>query len=195
MKMIHFAAAAVAALALTPATAATFTSSSSINGGGSFCNVNTNTTAFATGEVLGYTPQDCEGGFTVAIDTTAKTITLTNIIGSPFGNYDFSTLEITGITEVTITSLSTLQYLPIFNPEQFEGSALTPAPLLSFTGSSILITFDTAGVGQFNFGADGGQAIFAYNGGVVPEPASWAMMIAGFGLVGAAMRRRALATA
>jgi hypothetical protein len=31
-------------------------------------------------------------------------------------------------------------------------------------------------------------------GDVVPEPASWAMLIAGFGLVGAALRRRALAT-
>ena len=32
-------------------------------------------------------------------------------------------------------------------------------------------------------------------GGTVPEPTSWAMMIAGFGLVGAAMRRRAIALA
>jgi hypothetical protein len=31
--------------------------------------------------------------------------------------------------------------------------------------------------------------------GSVPEPASWAMMIAGFGLIGGAMRRRAAATA
>lgn len=31
--------------------------------------------------------------------------------------------------------------------------------------------------------------------GVVPEPASWAMLIAGFGLVGAAMRRRRAAVA
>ena len=30
---------------------------------------------------------------------------------------------------------------------------------------------------------------------MVPEPASWAMMIAGFGLVGAAVRRRRMATA
>lgn len=29
----------------------------------------------------------------------------------------------------------------------------------------------------------------------VPEPANWAMLIAGFGLIGAAMRRKALATA
>jgi hypothetical protein len=33
--------------------------------------------------------------------------------------------------------------------------------------------------------------VFAFPGsGVVPEPATWAMLIAGFGLVGAAMRRR-----
>jgi hypothetical protein len=31
---------------------------------------------------------------------------------------------------------------------------------------------------------------FALLGSDVPEPASWAMMIAGFGLTGAAMRRR-----
>ncbi len=31
---------------------------------------------------------------------------------------------------------------------------------------------------------------FITRGGVVPEPATWAMMIAGFGLVGVAARRR-----
>lgn len=34
-----------------------------------------------------------------------------------------------------------------------------------------------------------------FDGSVVPEPASWAMMIAGFGIVGAAMRRRRQAIA
>lgn len=48
---------------------------------------------------------------------------------------------------------------------------------------------------QLHFGV--GDGIFADNGGAfrvtitaVPEPASWAMMIAGFGLAGAAMRRK-----
>ncbi|WP_010543554.1 FxDxF family PEP-CTERM protein [Sphingomonas elodea] len=41
------------------------------------------------------------------------------------------------------------------------------------------------GVGRGN-GSYGAQAVFA----PVPEPASWAMMIGGFGFVGAAMRRR-----
>ena len=54
----------------------------------------------------------------------------------------------------------------------------------------------------------GGAALFSYSGKTVvaieefsvtppgvPEPASWAMLIAGFGLTGAAMRRRRLAVA
>jgi PEP-CTERM motif len=42
------------------------------------------------------------------------------------------------------------------------------------------------------FGPDqAGRLTVTLVGGAVPEPASWAMMIAGFGLVGAAMRRRA----
>jgi len=37
--------------------------------------------------------------------------------------------------------------------------------------------------------------VFTNSGSVVPEPASWAMLIAGFGLVGAVARRRRAATA
>lgn len=47
----------------------------------------------------------------------------------------------------------------------------------------------TAGTYEFTLPND--RVTFNIGGGtVVPEPASWAMMIAGFGLVGAAMRRR-----
>ena len=44
---------------------------------------------------------------------------------------------------------------------------------------------------NFQFDVAGGGG----GGGAVPEPASWAMMIAGFGLIGAAMRRRVMAKA
>ena len=47
-----------------------------------------------------------------------------------------------------------------------------------FTSGDITQTFD-------------GVAVLGSVGGGVPEPASWALMIAGFGLVGSAMRRRA----
>ena len=54
---------------------------------------------------------------------------------------------------------------------------------------------------QIDFGPGGGtltladpqgwsNAVLYTPPGVVPEPATWAMMIAGFGLTGAAIRRR-----
>lgn len=54
------------------------------------------------------------------------------------------------------------------------------------TGSSITLTYGYA-VGEKIEDTGGG------GGGVVPEPATWAMMITGFGMVGAAMRRRRVA--
>lgn len=45
----------------------------------------------------------------------------------------------------------------------------------------------TSGIG---LGTGGGGDGFDPGGGVVPEPSSWAMLIAGFGLVGAVARRR-----
>ena len=47
-------------------------------------------------------------------------------------------------------------------------------------------------------GGNGSTFIFAFRGvggSTVPEPASWALMIAGFGMVGAAMRRKSLVAA
>ena len=71
----------------------------------------------------------------------------------------------------------------------------------SFTGSGYSI-FSFSGLGTFrgitfrdnSDGAGVRFQNFSYNSvaaGGVPEPASWAMMIAGFGLAGTAMRRRA----
>jgi len=56
------------------------------------------------------------------------------------------------------------------------------------------ISGDCAGGGDYSSGrSDFGSQGFSgsgANGGAVPEPATWAMMIVGFGLVGSAMRRR-----
>lgn len=51
-------------------------------------------------------------------------------------------------------------------------------------------TLRIANVGSLQFRGDA-----ALPAGAVPEPATWAMMISGFGLVGGAMRRRSCATA
>lgn len=61
---------------------------------------------------------------------------------------------------------------------------------LNFTGTARSIVLGGSGsyFDNVTFGAGGGPAT-----GSVPEPASWAMLIAGFGLTGAAMRRRRVA--
>jgi hypothetical protein len=51
------------------------------------------------------------------------------------------------------------------------------------TGIVIDNVTDPAGLGYDDFN-------FTFMGGGIPEPAVWAMMIAGFGMVGAALRRR-----
>lgn len=65
---------------------------------------------------------------------------------------------------------------------QFTGFKADPGQLVS------RFTFVSTGGGILNTGIDN---IYATPAGGVPEPAAWAMMLSGFGLVGGAMRRRA----
>lgn len=101
-------------------------------------------------------------------------------------NANAGTYVTTGLTGMTYQSLG----LPLDN-----------AQMLGFDISG------NTGRGYFNFGSDlyginlatgaptllgniGAGSLVGLAAGAVPEPQSWAMMIAGFGLVGAAMRRR-----
>ena len=51
-------------------------------------------------------------------------------------------------------------------------------------------TSDTAGKTYEGVFLSIGNISYSLTDGAVPEPASWAMMIGGMGMVGAAMRRR-----
>ena len=73
------------------------------------------------------------------------------------------------------------------------------APKLTFnhSGSTLVLSFQAYG-GGWQGGNDEGWGIdnlaigFTPAGAVVPEPADWALMLAGFSLAGAALRRRRL---
>jgi hypothetical protein len=60
---------------------------------------------------------------------------------------------------------------------------------------AVATAFDNGVAGPFALTIAGpGTATLIGDEGAVPEPASWAMMIAGFGLVGGALRRRTVKT-
>lgn len=93
---------------------------------------------------------------------------------------------------VTFTSLLS-GLTPTDNPV---GSYL--ADVFSFAAiSTRYVRFEASGCPQSNPGTFAACAIgeVAFRAGAVPEPSSWMMLIAGFGLTGAAMRRRAIVAA
>ena len=97
---------------------------------------------------------------------------------------------LTSLNGSTFTSLAT-GLSPTDNPV---GSYL--ADVFTFGAvSTRYVRFEASGCPQANPGSFPACAIgeFAFRTAAVPEPASWAMMIAGFGLVGATMRRRCTA--
>ena len=81
----------------------------------------------------------------------------------------------------------------------FTASSLTPGNWLHYqaTGTAAItgaVSFDFA-YNSFGIPAKDFVIDRVYFGAAVPEPASWAMMLGGFGLVGGAMRARRKATA
>jgi hypothetical protein len=91
----------------------------------------------------------------------------------------------------------------------FAQNGLPPVPRVSDVFSDVMVDeleerdflFFSGGIlktgetGRFEYGLtvtdpDGNNPFYIRQSGVVPEPATWAMLITGFGLVGFAMRRR-----
>lgn len=133
------------------------------------------------------------GNYFVNPDASTLTSTIEAAIGAAFQNYNNVTLQLLGAPAGIGLDFTPSAYTGAFSraADQVFGFDLT------FTGLA---------AGSYNFGinalVDGGIIAteldsITVTGGGVPEPASWALMIAGFGLVGAAVRRRraALATA
>ncbi len=102
-----------------------------------------------------------------------------------------STLSIQDIHPTGIDVI--FRYQSGANPAQFfGGSSLTaPGQSYSYTNSGFLTVGDVVSVvinRAGNYGSDSTGVNFSLS--TVPEPANWALLIAGFGLTGAALRRR-----
>jgi hypothetical protein len=80
----------------------------------------------------------------------------------------------------------------LFSPADFAlftgtgtvNAMLSGSGMSTVVGAGNLVTQISTRAGGF------GRVTYTYNESAVPEPASWAMMVGGFGLLGAAMRRR-----
>ena len=167
MNKLMFAAAAVAVSMAAPA-AATFTLNNSLGGDGF---VVTNGAAFTL-----YSGNDGTDNNVTSFTTTATAAATIS------GRWRFYTFDVDGSS---------------FDPAGFViNGVLTqlttngiPRPALQFGTYSFNVNAGD-NFGFFVRTTDGalGRGVFTVN--AVPEPSSWAMLIAGFGLVGAAARRR-----
>jgi hypothetical protein len=173
MKKLAFAAALAAATAASPASAA-FTLSNDLGG----------------------------DGFVVINSPTAFTLYSAN---------DGTGNNVTSFTQLA-EAASTISGKWRYFTYDVDGSSFDPA---GFVVNGVLTQLTTNGiprpsvqVGTFSFSVNPGDSygffVRTTDGalgrgvltvGAVPEPASWAMLIAGFGLVGAAARRRRITVA
>lgn len=110
-------------------------------------------------------------------------------------SFDF-TGPVSGTYGATSSTLGNLNFGSFSNLSTLSVNISNIAP--NFAMTDFTFFFDATSAGSAGFGLqDGGNDNvgtvvdnLALSVGAVPEPATWAMMIAGFGLVGAGMRRR-----
>jgi hypothetical protein len=178
-KLACVAAAALATVTAAPASAATFIGDNvtikRLQGGNSVFKTVTTT--------VGATPEYSDNFF--SIDVTANQV-LFDVVSGNFSIGDI-VYEISGLdfddNPATANVIEDFSATQIFaSPNKLIGmdrATITPTGLFRFSLKQT--TGASSGFATVTFGAAPIQS-------AVPEPATWAMMIGGFGLVGGAMR-------
>ena len=196
MKPLFFAVAAVANLAALPASAAVITASLDA----SAMQINLlNSVAIApvslgAGDTLDLTINFTNGPMKVGNGSALWIGLLSN--GDAATLNSTATMFVLGGSANMVGSVNGTQDNSFAHVGNFFGGFQTGPGDLSFAGLRQTLTINSS---DLQGPRDYDRAFFYFSelpqGGVVPEPASWAMLIAGFGLVGAAARRRRLAAA
>ena len=106
-------------------------------------------------------------------------------------SFDAYQVDTTGILSISLIGSGGAAAFSITLPRRFGPHRVDLSGYAGLTQVILDGRADEEGLLYDNFQFD----VAGGGGGAVPEPASWAMMIAGFGLIGAAMRRRVLAKA
>jgi PEP-CTERM motif len=133
---------------------------------------------------------------------------LTNLNSSAFGGSSYGAGIVGSVTGLAATpsqltfdfsnpAPSFLLFQKVFGSGTSFFCTATPNTDLCHEGFGLVPTNTDAdgtfaGIGSTSIGQQlpSGVTVLAATAGPVPEPASWAMMVAGFGLTGAALRRR-----
>lgn len=178
MKIIHIAAIAAAALASSAASAASFSGTFTQDNGKAGFWFYLQAPAAVTIESTGY----AAGGFDPVLslyDPSGLGIAVND--DQDVGNSDPKLVEnlSAGLYTVYLTQYDNFGPASLGLPFNFDGQPNFRGGFVDFYGNQR--------TGNWALSIDGA---FAANA-AVPEPESWVMLIAGFGLVGASMRRRA----
>lgn len=183
MKNLFYALAATsAAVSFAPAYAATVVYGS-INPGGVVTLAPAGPGAVSSS--LSFDVQG-DGAFTATFSFT-NPFTSANTGGSAVFNFDPDVLTFTG-GNISGGGLVTTVNGPAGSSIQVDRLALAQGPqTLTFTGTLA----PASATGGNGFARVGGQLTLTEVAGVVPEPATWALFILGFGAIGGALRRRA----
>ena len=130
----------------------------------------------------------------IDFDGTSGTFGYNNLTGGSFDNtftFDVGSLPGTAgatISSIRVSSLTNVDFTSVtLNGEDFDidSTGTVEARHITLPVSAGLQTIRVIGTSGGNASYDG---VIAF--APVPEPAAWAMMIGGFGMVGAAVRRR-----
>ncbi|MFD1787585.1 PEPxxWA-CTERM sorting domain-containing protein [Sphingomonas floccifaciens] len=181
MKLASIACAAVAVAVATPASAAVYTFNTSVGAGSA-------TGSITTDDTIGVLSGANITAFNILINDGADSFTVTNNNGSVLIGGNALTATSTGLS--FDFSAQGANYALFQNP--FPGSSVN-----YFCLQTVGCYFPAeAGIGirlqgeLLNSSLSGNVQFAQAAAAAVPEPATWAMMLIGFGGIGASMRRR-----